>query len=77
MTAADAVLADRVHLEAGTLYAEPSIEDEALGATGHDVVRFRARNVFFGGVQAVQRDLGTGALRGGGDPRRGGAAVAA
>jgi gamma-glutamyltranspeptidase/glutathione hydrolase len=77
MTAADAVLADRVHLEAGRLYAEPSIADDALLATGHDVVRFRARNVFFGGVQAVQRDPATGVLRGGGDPRRGGAVVAA
>jgi gamma-glutamyltranspeptidase / glutathione hydrolase len=77
MTAADAVLADRVHLEAGRLYAEPSIDDDALRATGHEVVRFRARNVFFGGVQAVQRDPATGVLRGGGDPRRGGAVVAA
>ncbi len=77
MTAAEAVLADRVHLEAGRLYAEPSIDDDALRATGHDVVRFRARNVFFGGVQAVERDPATGVLRGGGDPRRGGAVVAA
>src|SRR4051794_34364101 len=77
MTAADAVLADRVHLEAGRLYAEPSIGEAALRATGHDVVRFRARNVFFGGVQAVERDAATGALGGGGDPRRGGAVVAA
>jgi gamma-glutamyltranspeptidase/glutathione hydrolase len=33
--------------------------------------------VFFGGVQAVERDPGTGALTGAGDPRRGGAVVAA
>ena len=30
-------------------------------------------NLFFGGVQAVARDPATGALSGGGDPRRGGA----
>ena len=34
-------------------------------------------NLFFGGVQAVERDAATGALSGGGDPRRGGAAVVA
>ena len=39
--------------------------------------RFRDRNVFFGGVQAVERDPATGALTGAGDPRRGGVAVAA
>ena len=31
------------------------------------------RNLFFGGVHAVSRDPETGELRGGGDPRRGGA----
>jgi gamma-glutamyltranspeptidase/glutathione hydrolase len=41
------------------------------------VARFRALNLFFGGVQAVERDSATGALSGGGDPRRGGAAVVA
>ena len=33
------------------------------------------RNLYFGGVQAVARDPHTGELTGGGDPRRGGAAV--
>jgi gamma-glutamyltranspeptidase/glutathione hydrolase len=41
------------------------------------LVRFPARNLFFGGAQAVQRDLRTGALSGGGDPRRGGAVAVA
>jgi gamma-glutamyltranspeptidase / glutathione hydrolase len=41
------------------------------------LVRFSARNLFFGGAQAVERDLRTGALSGGGDPRRGGAVAVA
>ena len=40
------------------------------------VAPFRDLNLFFGGVQAVERDPATGALSGAGDPRRGGAAVA-
>ena len=39
-------------------------------------MRFSARNLFFGGAQAVQRDA-AGALAGGGDPRRGGAVAVA
>jgi len=73
--AGEAVLAPRVHFEDGVVYAEPGAPVEELG--GHEVVRFAARNLFFGGVQAVERDRRTGALSGAGDPRRGGAAVAA
>jgi gamma-glutamyltranspeptidase/glutathione hydrolase len=76
--AADAaVAAPRVHFEAGTVYAEPGVELGALRASGHEVVAFRDRNLFFGGVQAVERDRASGALRGAGDPRRGGAVDAA
>jgi gamma-glutamyltranspeptidase/glutathione hydrolase len=77
MAAADAVLAPRLHFEAGVVYAEPGLPLEDLRALGHRIAPFRERNLFFGGVQAVQRDPATGALSGGGDPRRGGAAVAA
>ena len=69
-----AVEAPRVHLEAGVVYAEPGIELGGLG--GREVVAFRDRNLFFGGVQAVQRAPG-GALHGAGDPRRGGAVAVA
>jgi gamma-glutamyltranspeptidase/glutathione hydrolase len=75
--ARDAVLAPRAHYEDGVVYAEPGIDEDALRAAGHPVVAFRARNLFFGGVQAVERDRDSGALSGAGDPRRGGAALAA
>ncbi len=39
------------------------------------VRRWEEQNLFFGGVQAVAREPGTGELTGAGDPRRGGAAV--
>jgi gamma-glutamyltranspeptidase/glutathione hydrolase len=77
LRAHDAVLAPRLHFEDGLVYVEPGLDTEALRAAGHQLVAFRARNLFFGGVQAVERDRATGALSGAGDPRRGGAAVAA
>ena len=70
-----AVNAARVHFEAGTVYAEPGVGLERLG--GRETIAFRERNLFFGGVQAVERDAETGALRGAGDPRRGGAVALA
>ena len=73
----DAVLAPRAHFEDGVVYAEPGIDVDALRGAGREVVAFRDLNLFFGGVQAVERDRATGALSGAGDPRRGGAAVAA
>jgi len=75
--AQEAVSADRVHFEDGVVYAEPGVDVAALHAAGHEVVPFRRRNLFFGGAQAVQRNPRTGALTGGGDPRRGGVVVAA
>jgi gamma-glutamyltranspeptidase/glutathione hydrolase len=69
-----AVQAPRLHLEEGTVYAEPGID---LGPVVEELqtVSFSARNLFFGGVQAaLRRD---GVLSGAGDPRRGGAAVLA
>jgi gamma-glutamyltranspeptidase/glutathione hydrolase len=72
-----AVRAPRLHFEDGIVYAEPGADTAALEADGHAIARFRARNLFFGGVQAVEYDARTGVLSGGGDPRRGGAAVVA
>jgi gamma-glutamyltranspeptidase/glutathione hydrolase len=74
----DAVDAGRVHFEEGVVQAEPGVDPEALvrlDERGYAVARWRRRNLFFGGAHAVARDPRTGALAGGGDPRRGGAAV--
>jgi gamma-glutamyltranspeptidase/glutathione hydrolase len=78
MGAQEAVEHPRVHYEGGVVEAEPGIDPaalEALEADGWKVQRWRERNLYFGGVQAVARDPGTGEMTGGGDPRRGGVAV--
>jgi gamma-glutamyltranspeptidase/glutathione hydrolase len=74
MPAREAVEAPRVHFEDGVVYAEPGVDTVALESAGRPISRFRERNLFFGGVQAVARDP-VGTLGGGGDPRRGGAAI--
>jgi gamma-glutamyltranspeptidase/glutathione hydrolase len=77
LAAHEAVLAPRVHFEDGVVYAEPGEGRDALRAAGRQIVAFRDRNLFFGGVQAIERDPRTGEVSGAGDPRRGGVAVAA
>jgi gamma-glutamyltranspeptidase/glutathione hydrolase len=72
--AQDAVEAPRVHFEDGVVYVEPGVDTGTLEQAGRTIARFRRRNLFFGGVQAAERDA-DGAFWGGGDPRRGGAAV--
>jgi gamma-glutamyltranspeptidase/glutathione hydrolase len=72
-----AVEAPRLHFEDGVVYAEPGLELGPLEAAGRVIHRFRERNLFFGGTQAVTRDPASGALAGAGDPRRAGAAVVA
>jgi gamma-glutamyltranspeptidase/glutathione hydrolase len=74
MSAADAVQAPRVHWEDGVVYTEPGIDARSLRAAGRKLGAFRARNLFFGGAQAVARGP-DGNFSGGGDPRRGGAAI--
>lgn len=71
-----AVDAPRAHYEGGVVYAEPGVPVGELERAGRAVAPFRARNLFFGGVQAIRRTP-DGALSGGGDPRRGGAVAAA
>ena len=73
LRAPDAVQAPRLHFEDGIVYVEPGIDASTLELSGRTVARFRERNLFFGGVQAVERSSG-GDFWGGGDPRRGGAA---
>jgi|SRR5271154_1686600 len=67
-----AVDAPRVHFEDGVVFAEPGIDLQELSDDTR-VVRFGALNLFFGGVQAAQRQGHV--LSGAGDPRRGGVAV--
>jgi gamma-glutamyltranspeptidase/glutathione hydrolase len=77
LQAHDAVVAPRAHFEDDLVYVEPGVDAAALRDAGREVLAFRDLNLFFGGAQAVERDRATGALSGAGDPRRGGAAVAA
>ena len=74
MQAADAIEAPRVHWEDDIVYAEPGVDTAGLEAEGRTVARFRERNLFFGGAQAAVR-APDGRYSGGGDPRRGGAAI--
>jgi gamma-glutamyltranspeptidase/glutathione hydrolase len=80
MSAGEAVRAPRLHYEHGIVQAEPGIDEEALArieARGVPVLRRPAINLFFGGTQAVARERTTGAVSGGGDPRRGGSVATA
>lgn len=70
----EAVDAPRIHVEAGVAHCEDPAAADELEEAGYAVVRWRDRNLFFGGVSAVEiRD--DGSLAAAGDPRRGGAAV--
>jgi gamma-glutamyltranspeptidase/glutathione hydrolase len=77
LTVQEAIDAPRAHFEDGVAYVEPGLDTAGLEADNRTLVRFSARNLFFGGAQAVQRDPRTGMLSGGGDPRRGGAVAVA
>ncbi len=74
LRAPEAVRAPRVHFEDGVVYAEPGVDLGPLEARGQPLARFRDLSLFFGGVQAVERDQ-DGSFWGGGDPRRGGASI--
>jgi gamma-glutamyltranspeptidase/glutathione hydrolase len=70
----EAVDAPRVHAEGGVVHCEDAAAADALEAEGRAVVRWRGRNLYFGGVSAVEARE-DGALAAAGDPRRGGAGV--
>lgn len=74
---AAALAEPRAHFESGVIYTEPGIALEEFGRDTHEIQRFRAKSMFFGGVQIVGRDAETGECSGAGDPRRGGVAVSA
>ena len=77
MSVREAISRPRVHLEGSQLQLEGGI-DPAVAARleelGYDVVRWRGRNLYFGGAAVVglRED---GSLEAAGDPRRGGAGV--
>ena len=73
-----AVARPRIHVEGPETDAEPGVDEAALAQleqSGWTVRRWAEQNLYFGGVQAVARNPETGELSGGGDPRRGGAAM--
>jgi gamma-glutamyltranspeptidase/glutathione hydrolase len=76
MPVEQAVEAPRIHAEAGVVHCEAAPAADALELQGRTVVRWKERNLFFGGVSAVEvRADGTTAAAG--DPRRGGAGLVA
>jgi len=74
LTVRDAIERPRVHVDEPHVHCEggndPAALDE-LVRRGYDVVRWRRRNLFFGGVAGVERRV-DGTLAAAGDPRRGG-----
>ena len=73
---ADAIEAPRLHVEGSTLHLEGGWGDDVVVdlPPKWDLVRWDGLNLYFGGVQAVER-AADGTLRAAGDPRRGGAGL--
>ena len=72
-----AIAAPRLHVDEPHVHCEGGhdpAELDRLEALGYDVVRWRRRNLFFGGAAAVEVRP-DGSLAAAGDPRRGGAGV--
>jgi gamma-glutamyltranspeptidase / glutathione hydrolase len=77
MSAEEAVEAPRAHLDGDNLHLEGGTDAgvaSKLEAWGHEVVRWRRRNLYFGGASAVAFTE-QGELQAAGDPRRGGAGI--
>jgi gamma-glutamyltranspeptidase / glutathione hydrolase len=73
----EAIDRPRVHVDEPHVHCEGGLDPEALDAleaAGYDIVRWRRRNLFFGGTAAVER-RDDGSLAAAGDPRRGGHGV--
>ena len=77
MSVSDAIDFPRVHLQDEDVHCEGGsdpAELDRLEALGYQVVRWRRRNLYFGGAAAVEiKD--DGSLAAAGDPRRGGAGL--
>jgi gamma-glutamyltranspeptidase / glutathione hydrolase len=73
----EAIARPRVHVDEPHVHCEGGMEPDELDrleSWGYDVVRWRRRNLFFGGAAGVERRE-DGSLAAAGDPRRGGAGV--
>ena len=73
----DAIGAPRIHVDGPQVHCEGGFERaelDRLAGLGYEVVRWRGRNLFFGGASAVEV-LPDGTEAAAGDPRRGGAGV--
>jgi gamma-glutamyltranspeptidase/glutathione hydrolase len=74
---AEAIDAPRVHVDEPHVHCEGGFDPaalERLESWGYDIVRWRRRNLFFGGTNAVEV-LADGSLAAAGDARRGGDGV--
>ena len=74
LSVGEAISAPRVHVDDGHVHCEGGsdpAELDRLEALGYDLVRWRKRNLYFGGASAVEM-LSDGSLAAAGDPRRGG-----
>jgi gamma-glutamyltranspeptidase / glutathione hydrolase len=77
MSVDEAIERPRVHADEEHVHVEGGAdagEVDRLAELGYDVVRWRRRNLFFGGAAAVEL-LPDGTLHAAGDPRRGGDGV--
>ncbi len=73
----EAIEAPRIHLEGDALHCEggaDAAELDRLESMGWELIRWKRRNLYFGGVAAVEV-LGDRTLAAAGDPRRGGAGM--
>jgi gamma-glutamyltranspeptidase/glutathione hydrolase len=74
---AEAIDAPRIHVDEPHVHCEGGCDPaalEQLESWGYDIVRWRRRNLFFGGTNAVEQ-LTDGQLAAAGDARRGGDGV--
>ena len=70
----EAIAAPRIHVDDGHVLCEGGSEPaelDRLESFGYELVRWRERNLYFGGASAVEM-LPDGSLAAAGDPRRGG-----
>jgi gamma-glutamyltranspeptidase/glutathione hydrolase len=70
----EAISGPRIHLDEGRVHCEGGsdpVQLDEFERLGYELVRWRRRNLYFGGASAVER-LDDGSLAAAGDPRRGG-----